>query len=230
MVVIYCWSSCDLCFLIRTNTCVMKWRENVTSFGIKRNCNWLDLDKASLKLASKNLVCSKLKPRFKIFSVLFERNGFPEGLLRAENIRSAHCSQSKFFISARAWKKSQCSQRPFITPIFLSRQHGIQAATFCHHFLKHIFILQSTDFHFVSFHVVLQITVSHLHCKKEGIKCTRKNKKNSELLFWSLNQFVCLLLLLLLFFSCGHYSVREIPKYRCCNHTSTCDITTQTVQ
>ena len=33
--------------------------------------NWLDLDKVSLKLASKNLVLSKLKPRFKIFSVLF---------------------------------------------------------------------------------------------------------------------------------------------------------------
>ena len=49
----------------------MKWSENVKSFGIKRNCNWLDFDKVSLKLASKNLVCSKLKPRFKIFSVLF---------------------------------------------------------------------------------------------------------------------------------------------------------------
>ena len=95
-------------------------------------------------------------------------------------------------------KKSQCTQRPFVTHIFLSRQHDIQVATFCHHFLKHIFILQSTDFHFVSFHVVLQITVSHLHCKKEGIKCTRKNKKNPELLLWSLNQYVCLLLLLLL--------------------------------
>lgn len=51
----------DLCFLIRTNTYVMKWSENVTSFGIKRDCNWLDLDKVSLKLASKNLVGSKLK-------------------------------------------------------------------------------------------------------------------------------------------------------------------------
>ena len=44
----------------------VKW--NVTSFGIKRDC--LDLDKVSLKLASKNLVRSELKPRFKIFSVL----------------------------------------------------------------------------------------------------------------------------------------------------------------
>ena len=92
-------------------------------------------------------------------------------------------------------KKSQCAQRPFVTHIFLSRQHGIQVATFCHHFLKHIFILQSTDFHFVSFHVVLQITVSHLHCKKEGIKCTRKNKKKSRvvvLIIKSICLFVCL--------------------------------------
>ena len=91
-------------------------------------------------------------------------------------------------------KKSQCAQRPFVTHIFLSRQHGIQVATFCHHFLKHIFILQSTDFHFVSFHVVLQITVSHLHCKKEGIKCTRKNKKKSRvvvLIIKSICVFVC---------------------------------------
>ena len=49
----------------------MKWSENVTSFGIKRDCKWLDLDKVSLKLASNNLVRSKLKPRFTIFSVLF---------------------------------------------------------------------------------------------------------------------------------------------------------------
>ena len=34
----------------------------MTSF----DCNWLDLDKVSLKLASENLVRSKLKPRFKI--------------------------------------------------------------------------------------------------------------------------------------------------------------------
>ena len=39
----------------------MKWSENVASFGIKHDCNWLDLDKVSLKLASKNLVGSKLK-------------------------------------------------------------------------------------------------------------------------------------------------------------------------
>ena len=45
-------------------------KENVTSFGIKRDCNWLDLDKVSLKLASKNLLRSKLKPCIKIFSVL----------------------------------------------------------------------------------------------------------------------------------------------------------------
>ena len=88
-------------------------------------------------------------------------------------------------------KKSQCAQRPFVTHIFLSRQHGIQVATFCHHFLKHIFILQSTDFHFVSFHVVLQITVSHLHCKKEGIKCTRKNKKKSRVVV-SIIKLICL--------------------------------------
>ena len=48
----------DLCFLIRANRCVIKRSENVTSFGIKRNCNWLDLNKVSLKLASKNLVRS----------------------------------------------------------------------------------------------------------------------------------------------------------------------------
>ena len=68
MVVLYGCSSCDLCFLIRTNMCMMKYSGNVTSFGIKRDC---DSDKVSLKLASKNLVLSKLKPRFKIFSVLF---------------------------------------------------------------------------------------------------------------------------------------------------------------
>ena len=50
---------------------VTLWSENVTSFGIKRDCNWLDLDKVSLKVASKNLVRSKLKPSFKIFSVSF---------------------------------------------------------------------------------------------------------------------------------------------------------------
>ena len=69
--VIYGCSSSNLCFLIHTNKCAVKSSENVTSFGIKRDCNWLDLDKVSLKLASKNLVGSKLKPRFKIFSVFF---------------------------------------------------------------------------------------------------------------------------------------------------------------
>ena len=54
--VIYGCSSNNLCFLIHTNTCAVKSSENVTSFGIKRDCNWLDLDKVSLKLASKNLV------------------------------------------------------------------------------------------------------------------------------------------------------------------------------
>ena len=119
--VIYGCSSCDLCFLIHTNTCAMKSSENVTSFGIKRDCSWIGLDKVSLKLASKNFVGSKLKPRFKIFSVLFKKKkGFPYGLLQAENIRSlrsARCSRvvlskllaapkmSKFFISARARKK-----------------------------------------------------------------------------------------------------------------------------
>ena len=68
----YIWcSSCDLCFLIHTNMCVMKWSENVMSFNIKHDCNCLDLDKVSLKRASKNLVHSKLKPSFKILSVLF---------------------------------------------------------------------------------------------------------------------------------------------------------------
>ena len=38
--------------------------------GIKRDCNWLGLDKVSFKLASKNLVRSKLKARLKIFSAL----------------------------------------------------------------------------------------------------------------------------------------------------------------
>ena len=118
--VIYGCSSCDLCFLIHTNTCAMKSRENVTSFGIKRDCNWIGLDKVSLKLPSKNLVGSKLKPRFKIFLFYFLKKGFPYGLLQAENIRSlrsARCSRvvlskllaarkmSKFFISARARKK-----------------------------------------------------------------------------------------------------------------------------
>ena len=65
--VIYGCSSCDLCFLIHTNTCAMKSSENVTSFGIKRDCNLLDLDKVSLKLASKNLVSSKSKPVSKYF-------------------------------------------------------------------------------------------------------------------------------------------------------------------
>ena len=32
-----------------------EWSENVTSFGIKRDCNWLDLDNVSHKLGSKNL-------------------------------------------------------------------------------------------------------------------------------------------------------------------------------
>ena len=100
-------------------------------------------------------------------------------------------------------KKSQCAQRPFVTLIFLSRQHGIQVAIFCHHFLKHIFILQSTDFHVVSFHVVLQITVSHLHCKKEDIKCTRKNKKKSRvvvLIIKSICLFVVVVVVVAFFF------------------------------
>ena len=50
---------------------VTMWSENVMSFGIKLVYNWLDLDKVSLKVASKNLVRSKLKPSFKIFSVSF---------------------------------------------------------------------------------------------------------------------------------------------------------------
>ena len=53
----------------------MKWSENVTLFGM-RDCNWLDLHKVSLKLASKNLVRSKLKPRIKIFSVYFNEKDF----------------------------------------------------------------------------------------------------------------------------------------------------------
>ena len=69
--VIYGCSSSNLCFLIHTNKCAVKSSENVTSFGIKRDCNWLDLDKVSLKLASKNLVGSKLKHCFKIFYFLF---------------------------------------------------------------------------------------------------------------------------------------------------------------
>ena len=96
--------------------------------------HWLDLDKVSRKLASKHLVGSKLKPRFKIFSVLLKKKGFLYGLLQAENIRSARCSRvlpskllaarkANFFISARARKKKrsarharECSQRPFVTP------------------------------------------------------------------------------------------------------------------
>ena len=133
--VIYGCSSCDLCFLIHTNTCAMKSSENVTSFGIKRDCNWLDLDKVSLKLASKNLVGSKLKHCFKIFLL---KKGFPYGLLKAENIRSlrsARCSRvvlskllaaskmSKFFNLYSCSQKNrsarharECSQRPFVTP------------------------------------------------------------------------------------------------------------------
>ena len=38
----------------------MKWSENVTSFGIKRDCNWLDFDNVSHKQGSKNLVRSIL--------------------------------------------------------------------------------------------------------------------------------------------------------------------------
>ena len=74
MVVIYGCSSCDLSLLSDPYEHVrdeVNWSENMTSFGIKRDCNWLDLNKVSLKRASKNLVRSKLKPRFKIFSVLF---------------------------------------------------------------------------------------------------------------------------------------------------------------
>ena len=63
-----------------------RWREN--------NKNE---EKVSLKLASKNLVRSKLKAPY--------GRGFPYGLLQAENTRSARCSESKFFISARARKK-----------------------------------------------------------------------------------------------------------------------------
>ena len=92
-----------------------------------------DLDKVSLKLASKNLVRSKLKPRCKIFSVLFQRKGFPYGLLEGENIRKARCSRvvlSKL-LSARkanflfllvqknrsARHARECSLgRPFVTP------------------------------------------------------------------------------------------------------------------
>ena len=101
--------------------------------GIKRDCNWLDLDKVSLKLVSKNLVRSKFKPRFKIFSVLFKRKGFSYGLLQAENIRSARCSRVLLSILLAARKANfylcscsqrnrsarharQGSQRPFVTP------------------------------------------------------------------------------------------------------------------
>ena len=180
MVVIYGCSSCDLWFLIRTNTRVMKWSENVKSFGIKHNCNWLDLDKVSLKLAYKNLVCSKLKPILKYFLFYFKEKDFHMDCCKWKIWEVLTARKANSLSLLMLAKKSQCAQRPFVTHIFLSRQHGIQVATFCHHFLKHIFILQSTDFHFVSFHVVLQITVSHLHCKKEGIKCTRKNKKKIQ--------------------------------------------------
>ena len=125
--VIYGCSSCDLCFLIGTNSCVMKWSENVTSFGIKRDCNWLDLDKVSLKLASKNLVHSKLKPHGK---------GFPYGLLQAENIRSACCSRvvlSKLLAARKAnflsllvlAEKSQCSAfvTPYLKKVWSSQMH-----------------------------------------------------------------------------------------------------------
>ena len=74
--VIYGCSSCDLCFLIHTNTCAMKSSENVTSFGIKRDCNLLDLDKVSLKLASKNLVGSKSKPVSKYFLFYLKKKDF----------------------------------------------------------------------------------------------------------------------------------------------------------
>ena len=56
-------------------------------------------------------VRSKLKPRFKIFSVLFFKKGFPYVLLQAENIRSARCSRvviSKFASCSQC--KDQLSQ------------------------------------------------------------------------------------------------------------------------
>ena len=46
-----------------------------------------------LPLGLRGWVRSKLKPRFKIFSVLFFKKGFPYGLLQAENMRSARCSR-----------------------------------------------------------------------------------------------------------------------------------------
>ena len=105
-------------------------------FSLLVDCNWLDLDKVSLKLASKNLVRSKLKPHFEIFSVSFylkKRISIIYGLLQAENIRSARSTRillSKLLAARKAnflsllvlAKKLQCSharecsQRPFVTP------------------------------------------------------------------------------------------------------------------
>ena len=90
--------------------------ENVTSFGIKHDCNWLDLDKVSLKLASKNLVRSKLKPVLKCFLFYFKEKDFHmdcckrkiSEVLAARELYSLNCSLlAKLFfkfISARARK------------------------------------------------------------------------------------------------------------------------------
>ena len=43
------------------------------SFPLLVDCNWLDLDKVSLKLASKNFVRSELKPRFDIFCFILKK-------------------------------------------------------------------------------------------------------------------------------------------------------------
>ena len=45
-------------------------------FPLLVDCNWLDLDKVSLKLASKNLVHSELKPRFWYFLFHFKEEDF----------------------------------------------------------------------------------------------------------------------------------------------------------
>ena len=106
------------------------WRENVTSFGIKRDCNWLDFDKVSLKLASKNLLHSKLKPRFKIFSVLlFLKKRISIWIAASGKYKKcsllASCTHStarkaNFLSLLLLVKKSQCSharecsQRPFV--------------------------------------------------------------------------------------------------------------------
>ena len=88
-------------------------------FPLLVDCNWLDHDKVSLKLASKNLVHSKLKPRFEIFCFILKKRISLYGLLQAEHksARSSRVVLPKLLAARKAnflsllvlAKKSQCS-------------------------------------------------------------------------------------------------------------------------